>query len=194
MTSHQVTNLPTSKRLYLVRHGKAKTTWDDHEPDPGLNAVGQAQAEAKAAELANKGPLPLVTSPLRRTRETAKAFEAKWNVTAQVDTRIGEIPSPPGASRQRAEWLREVLQRRWRDLEEPLREWRQQVLEALVAIGQDTVVVSHYVAINVAVGWALGDDRVTCFRPENCSCTLLELQGDKLEVVELGAEGEGRIL
>jgi broad specificity phosphatase PhoE len=180
--------------LYLVRHGKAHTTWDDHDPDPGLNAVGQAQAEARAAELAGQGPLPILTSPLRRTRETAKAFEIRWDVTAKVDPRIGEIPAPPGASALRAEWLRGVLQRRWHELDEPLTQWRKKVLEALVAITRDTVVVSHYVAINVALGSALGDDRVTCFRPENCSCTLLELQGDKLRVVQLGDEGSGRIL
>ena len=64
-------------RLYLVRHGKTATTWDDRDPDPGLNEVGCTQAEAMADQLAGKGPLALVTSPLRRTRETAKALERK---------------------------------------------------------------------------------------------------------------------
>lgn len=180
--------------LYLVRHGKALTTWDDHDPDPGLDPQGRAQAEARAAELAGKGPLPLLTSPLRRTRETASALERQWKLNAQVEERIGEIPAPAGAQAQRAEWLRDVLQRRWPELDEPLGQWRTHVLEALLALARDTVVVSHYVAINVAVGYALGDDRVTCFRPENCSCTVLRLQNHKLQLVELGAEGTGRIL
>lgn len=180
--------------LYLIRHGKALTTWDDHDPDPGLDPQGRAQAETRAAELASKGPLPLLTSPLRRTRETASALERQWKVNAQVDERIGEIPAPTGAQAQRAEWLRNVLQRRWPELDEPLEHWRKRVLETLLSITRDTVVVSHYVAINVAVGYALGDDRVTCFRPENCSCTLLRLKDNKLHVVELGAEGTGRIL
>jgi broad specificity phosphatase PhoE len=72
--------------------------------------------------------------------------------------------------------------------------WRIQVLNALEEFTQDTVVVSHFVAINVAVGHALGDDRVTCFRPENCSCTVLDVQGDRWEIVELGIQGENRIL
>lgn len=180
--------------LYLVRHGKAATTWDDQDPDPGLNSIGQAQAEARAAKLAGKGPLPVLTSPLRRTRETAKAFEREWNVTARIEPRIAEIPALVDASTRRTEWLKRVLEQRWRELGEPLEQWRRKVLEALLAITCDTVVVSHYVAINVAVGDALGDDRVTCFRPENCSCTVLNLQGDKLQVVELGDEGKGRIL
>jgi Histidine phosphatase superfamily (branch 1) len=50
-------------RLYLVRHGKAASTWDDRDPDPGLTVAGHEQAEARAVELADVGPLPIVTSP-----------------------------------------------------------------------------------------------------------------------------------
>jgi broad specificity phosphatase PhoE len=180
-------------RLYLIRHGKAGTTWDDQDPDPGLNEAGRAQAEGMAATLADKGPLPILTSPLRRTRETAATLERQWKVKVQVDPRIGEIMAPAGVS-SRVEWLKDVLQRQWRDLDEPLNHWKKKVLEAILGITSDTVLVSHFVAINVAVGHALGDDRVTCFRPENCSCTVLDHRGAKLEVVELGAEGAGRLL
>lgn len=180
-------------RLYLVRHGKAATTWDC-DPDPGLNEVGWTQAEAMADQLAGKGPLALVASPLRRTRETAKALERRWNSIARVDSRIGEITVPASISKPRTEWLKDVLQLRWSELDPSLESWREKVLQALLTIAQDTVLVSHFVAINVAVGHALGDNRVTCFRPENCSCTVLDLQGGKLQVVELGAQGAGKVL
>src|ERR1700730_10321419 len=94
----------------------------------------------------------------------------------------------------RAEWLRSVMQRRWPELGEPLQRWRQAVIEALQALSEDTVVVSHYVAINAAVGAALGDERVTCFRPDHCSCTVTEVTDGKLVLVELGAEGATRVL
>lgn len=181
-------------RLYLIRHGKAGTTWDDRDPDPGLNEVGRAQAEARASALAAIGPLPLVTSPLRRTRETAAAIEQRWNVSAQIEPRIGEIVAPAYAAERRIEWLKDVLQRHWSELDESVERWRHEVLQAFLEITQDAVLVSHFVAINVAVGYALGDDRVTCFRPDNCSCTVLDLQEKKLQLVELGAEGAGRIL
>lgn len=181
-------------RLYLVRHGKTATTWDDRDPDPGLNEVGCTQAEAMADQFAGKGPLALVTSPLRRTRETAKALELRWNVVARVDPRISEITVPASISKPRTEWLKDVLQHRWNELDSSLESWREKVLQALLTIAQDTVLVSHFVAINVAVGHALGDNRVTCFRPENCSCTVLDLQEGKLRVVELGAQGAGKVL
>ena len=179
-------------RLYLVRHGRATGTWVAH-PDPGLDDVGREQAARMAEELTVCGPLPLVTSPLRRTRETAAALEHRWAVSAKVEPDVGEIPSPPGAGPQRADWLRGVLQGRWTDLDRSLELWRKQVLKKLEEFTQDTVVVSHFVAINAAVGHALKDDRVTCFRPDNCSCTVLDIQDGKWKIVKLGAEGNGKI-
>ncbi len=180
-------------RLYLVRHGKATGSWETH-PDPGLDDLGREQAEALAASLKSKGPLPLLTSPLRRTRETAAAIERCWGIQAQIEPRVAEIPSPSINQLHRAEWLRRVLQGRWPDMDQSMEFWRSQVVQTLVELTQDTVVVSHFVAINVAVGHALKDDRVTYFRPENCSCTILDVQGDSLRVVELGMEGASRII
>jgi broad specificity phosphatase PhoE len=180
--------------LYLVRHGNASTTWEPSDVDPGLSELGLAQAEARAEQLAGKGPLALLSSPLRRARETAAALERRWKTAATVEPRIGEIQTPEIAPEHRKEWLKTILQRRWRELGQPLERWRSDVLQALMGITQDTVVFSHFVAINVAVGHALGHDRVTSFRPANCSCSLLEVQGRDLRIVELGAEQEGGIL
>jgi broad specificity phosphatase PhoE len=175
-------------RLYLVRHGQAAAGWGaDH--DPGLDDVGRAQAAAVADALAPLGPLPIVVSPLRRTRETALALADVWpTVTPVVDPAVGEIPSPTDDLAGREAWLVGVLAGRWSDLDDALRGWRRGVVDALVATRDDTVVVTHFVAINAAVGTATGDDRLVCFRPDNCSVTVLDHDGDALGVVELGAE------
>jgi hypothetical protein len=68
------------------------------------------------------------------------------------------------------------------------------VLAALCSLGADTIVVTHYIAINVAAGHALGDSRVTCFRPDHCSCTALDVANGKLVLIELGAEAATRVL
>jgi broad specificity phosphatase PhoE len=179
--------------IYLVRHGRAAAGWGSHV-DPGLDDVGRTHAEAMAARLAPKGPLPLIASPLRRTRETAAALERQWRIGAQIEPRVGEIPSPVEDLAARAEWLRGIMPRRWPELDEPLRRWRDTVIEALSALAEDMVVVSHYIAINVAVGAALGDERVTCFRPDYCSCTLLEVTDGRLVLIELGAQAATRVL
>jgi len=180
-------------RIYLVRHGRAAADWGSHE-DPGLDEIGRAQAETMANELAPRGPLPLIASPLRRTRETAAALERQWNRAARIEPRVSEIPSPVEDLAVRAEWLRGILQGRWPELEAPLQRWREAVLEAIRELHEDTVVVSHFVAINVAAGAALENDRVTCFRPDHCSCTVLDVVDGRLSLVELGAQGATRVL
>jgi broad specificity phosphatase PhoE len=172
--------------LTLVRHGKAAAGWGD-DLDPGLDDVGRAQAATMAAALAGVGPLPIVVSPLRRTRETATPLEDLWGVTARVDPAVGEIESPSDGLGGRDAWLRGVMKGGWRDVPE-VAGWRQQVIDALTAVDTDTVVVTHFVAINVAVGHALGEDRVVCFVPDNCSRTVLRVAGGGFSVVELGHE------
>jgi broad specificity phosphatase PhoE len=133
------------------------------------------QAEAMAAGLAPLGPLPMVVSPRRRTRETAAALEKLWGVISRVDPRVGEIATPDGVGlADRGTWLRDLMARRWPELSHDLQVWRQDVLDGLWALDADTVVVTHFVAINVAVGWATGDDRVVNVSPDNCSVTALE--------------------
>jgi len=176
-------------RLYLVRHGQPRARYDqDH--DPGLDDVGRAQAVEAAAELASLGPLPIVTSPLRRTRETAMPFERQWNVTAAVEPAVGEINSPTDDLTERTAWLSDILrsERRWSELDEERRNWRDGVPDVLLAMDEDTLFVSHYIAINAAVGSAVCDDRVVSFRPDNCSCTVLESDGRRLTLVELGRQ------
>ena len=178
-------------RIYLVRHGQPLARYDqDH--DPGLDDVGRTQAEAAAAALAPLGPLPIVTSPLRRTRETAAPFERRWSVTASVEPAVGEVKSPTDDLAERSAWLLAILrgERRWSELDDERRRWRDGVVAALLSLDADTVVVTHYIAINAAVGVATGDDHVVNFRPDNCSCTLLESDGRSLRLIELGRERE----
>ncbi|MEI9983634.1 MAG: histidine phosphatase family protein [Aliidongia sp.] len=180
-------------RLYLVRHGKAAAGWGA-DADPGLDEIGRNQAEQMAQGLVGLGPLPLIASPLRRTRETAAPLERLWSVTAGIEPRIAEIPAPAERLAERAEWLSTVMQQHWSALDTSLRAWRQALLETLAGYRADSVLVSHFIAINVAVGHALGDERVVCFRPENASCTVIETEGMAFRVIERGAEGASRVL
>jgi broad specificity phosphatase PhoE len=180
-------------RLYLVRHGRAAAGWDA-DADPGLDDTGRAQAEAAAERLAPLGPLPLVSSPLRRTRETALPFERRWAAKARLESRIAEIPSPVEDLTARGAWLADVMQQRWPALDAALHTWRDDVLAALVSCTEDSVLVTHFIAINVAVGAAQGDDRVIGFRPDNCSCSVIDIAGGVLTLVEKGAEAATRVL
>jgi broad specificity phosphatase PhoE len=88
---------------------------------------------------------------------------------------VGEIATPGGIGlADRGTWLRDLLGRRWPELDSDLQVWRRHLLDALWAIDSDAVVVTHFVAINVAVGWATGDDRIVSLYPGHCSVTTLD--------------------
>jgi 2,3-bisphosphoglycerate-dependent phosphoglycerate mutase len=83
------------KRILLIRHGE--TEWNRIERIQGmedipLNALGLAQAEAVAAEIAKivRGDAEMVSSDLVRTRETAKPIVDATGLHARYDARLRE--------------------------------------------------------------------------------------------------------
>ena len=173
-------------RLRLVRHGHAAAGFGA-AADPGLDEQGHAQAAALADRLGPLGPLPLVSSPLRRTRETAAVLEAAWGSPARIESRVAEIPSPTDDLAGRGAWLHQAMSGTWADLGADLQAWRDELVRAVIELEADTVVVTHFVAINAVVGWASGDDRVMGVALDNCSVTTIDTDGQGLRVVELGA-------
>jgi broad specificity phosphatase PhoE len=174
-------------RLYLVRHGRATAGWE--EDDPGLDDVGRAQADAVADRLAAVGPLAVVTSPLRRARETAAPLAARWDTVARVAAAVRELPSPDGvATAERPDWLRSVLggRARGRAIAIPRMMW----WVPACSLGADTVVFSHFVAINAAIGAAIGDDRIVILALDNGSVTTIDADPDGLAFVEGGDQAD----
>jgi broad specificity phosphatase PhoE len=180
-------------RLILVRPGEAAAGWGE-DRDPGLSDDGRRQAADMAATLASTGPLPIVVSPLRRTRETAAALEHVWGTTATIDAGVGEITSPIDDLEERTVWLRQFMAGTWDTAGADHTGWRQQVIDTLAAIEGDAVVVTHFIAINAAVGAATDDARVVSFMPGNCSRTVLDVADGRLSLVELGGEAITRVL
>jgi broad specificity phosphatase PhoE len=179
--------------VVLVRHGRAAAAFDA-DTDPGLDEAGQRQADQMASGLVLFGPLPLYSSPLRRCVETAQALAGRWGVEPVIDPGVGEVVAPTDDLAGRGAWLRQFMRQKWTDQPRDLVAWRDSVLDAVRKIGGegDAVVVSHFIAINAVVGHATGDDRVVCFAPDNCSRTEVKVDGDAIEVVELG--GQARTL
>lgn len=189
-------------KIYMVRHGKAAAGWDA-DRDPGLDDTGWQQAHAVAGELVQgiERPLATLSSPLRRCRETAEPLAGTWGGPLVIEPRVAEVPSPIEDLQVRTDWLREVMAGTWEELfahpksldadhSVDFRAWRQGVVDAVKNLKEDTVIFSHFIAINVVVGAALGDDRVVVFRPDNCSVTVFDTDGGGLSVVSQGREAE----
>lgn len=175
-------------RIYMVRHGKAAAGFGE-DMDPGLDATGQAQAKTAAENLKGLGPKPILSSPLRRCQETAAPLAALWKATPTIEPRVAEIPSPRGMTlEERVVWLRTHMAGHWTGSDPALERWRDACVAAILALRTDTVVFSHYVAINVLMGSATADDRVVVFSPDNCSITVFDNTGGKLRLLEKGNE------
>lgn len=177
-------------RLYLVRHGRATGGWDV-DVDPGLDGLGKEQAEAVAERLAPLGPLAIVSSPMRRCQETSAPLATRWGAPLTVEPAVTEIPSPEGYGMQeRVEWLRTAMAGTWGALGPSYTAFRDAVVARLAACPHDTVVFSHFIAINAAIGHAVGDDRLVIRSLDNCSVTVMEVVGGRLHLVEGGHEAD----
>ncbi|MFV0308066.1 MAG: histidine phosphatase family protein [Desertimonas sp.] len=150
--------------LILLRHGRTRLNAQGRlqgRVDEPLDEVGEAQAKAAAAHL---GPVDqVISSPLRRARETAAAFGQPVEIDDRwVELSYGiyegvphaEVPSEAWANwKQDPDWVPEggeslaTLDARVRTACEDIRSR---------AADRDVVVVSHVSPIKAAVAWALG--------------------------------------
>ena len=175
-------------RIYMVRHGRAEAGFGE-QMDPGLDALGREQAQAVVAKLVGLGPLPVLSSPLKRAQQTAAPLAALWNCAPVIEEAVAEIPSPKGVTlEERVAWLRRLMGGSWRGVPRDLAEWREHCIATVAGLTRDGVIFSHYVAINVIAGAATGDDRVVAFSPDNCSVTVFETDNGKLTLIEKGNE------
>jgi broad specificity phosphatase PhoE len=176
--------------IHLVRHGRAAAGWDV-DPDPALDDIGQRQALAAAETLAALAPCTVVSSPLRRCRETAQPLAERWVTTPIIEPRVAEIPSPEGIPMsERVDWLRAAMQGTWTDMGERYTTYRDTVVAALAELPGDAVVFSHFVAINVVIGAALGDDRLVIRSLDNCSITVVDVTDGVVRLVSGGHEAD----
>jgi len=188
-------------RIYMIRHGKAAAGWDG-DADPGLDALGQSQAEAVAEKLQKLivAPVPVFSSPLKRCQETAAPLASAWGVAPQIEPRVGEIPPPVSDLTARTEWLRRVMAGSWQGLYEDkvsvesgvdFRGWNDNVLATLNKMqGEAVVIFSHFIALNAAYCAATGAEDVVSFAPANCSLSIFETDGRTLSLIEQGDETE----
>jgi broad specificity phosphatase PhoE len=176
--------------VQLIRHGRAAAGWDT-DADPGLDSVGLAQAEALAERLGSQRPLPIVTSPFRRCQETAAPLARRWGVTPVVEPLVGEIPSPLGVPmRERVDWLRRAMTGTWGELGDDYLAYREAVVGCVAEVGSDTVITSHFVAINAVIGACLDDDRLVIRSLDNASITVVDTAGGRLSLVAGGHEAD----
>ena len=176
--------------IYLVRHGEAAAGWGDH-PDPGLSALGKAQAERVGQVLHARGATSLISSPMQRCQETAAPFSRLCGLTPRIVPAVSEIMTPEGVA-DRVAWLRDLMGGQWPDNMVP---WCAGAHDAVSELPDASVVFSHFVAINAIVGQITGQSDVLVFKPGHCSITILgrDKRGN-LTLESLGDEAATKVL
>jgi broad specificity phosphatase PhoE len=156
--------------LMIVRHGRTNHNASGlllGRLDPELDALGERQAAAVASTLAVAGVDRVVSSPLRRARQTAEAIAVAAGVDVEVDDQwieidYGVLDGTPLADVPAELWAR------WRadpsyapEGGESLAAVAARVATACTALADDAgqrnvVVVSHVSPVKASVCWALG--------------------------------------
>lgn len=154
--------------------------------------VGKSLADLPAVNR----PAQIASSPLKRCRETAAPLASNLDLAVEIALEVGEIPTPRRlAASERPAWLRAALSGAWSEIRGDLdyEVWRRAVADA-VSQRPQTAIFSHFVAINAVVSLLEGSDRVTVFRPDHASVTVLEVEGGKLSLVARGDQAVTGVL
>lgn len=156
--------------LILVRHGQTEVNASGRlqgRADAALTEVGRQQAQAIAGVLT--GAARVVTSPLRRARETADALGCPVTVDDRwIELDYGDLDGRPLSDVPADVWARWRSDVAWTPPGgESLVHLGERVRDACAELAQeaaahDVVVVSHVSPIKAAVAWALGvGDEIT---------------------------------
>ena len=191
-------------RIHLVRHGEVHNPQGvlyGRLPNFGLSDLGQEMAAKAAQELQNMNRTvsALYSSPLQRTRESAKPISQAFGLTAIIDERLiepynifeGKVISGGKILLKPHLWfhLRNPSKPTWG---EPYHQIAGRMREAIIdaansVAGGDVVVVSHQLPIWMVHSLAAGSKLPHNPTQRRCalsSITSFELQGDRLVEVD----------
>jgi broad specificity phosphatase PhoE len=178
--------------IVFVRHGQTEVNREGRfqgRLDPPLTELGVEQARLVAQGLAGCGAQLVLTSPLQRAADTARAIAGVVGAPVEIDERLvevdyGEWDGQPLGSVSRAQWAR------WRDDAtftppggESLLEVAERVAKfcaELLRSDSTIVAVSHVSPIKAAVAWALGTDTDATWRMhlDVASVSRIDRRGD----------------
>ena len=181
------TRLHQRSRLILVRHGSAPSEWATRG-DPDLNARGRRQARLACAGLQRLGPMPILSSPLKRAVQTATPIAERWGVPIRIDPVLRDIEPPSGVTPPEAwSWLERLTQETWDESPGEVRALRDEIIRLASELRGDTLLVTHMFTISVLLGHASGGEETMPFWPDNCSISIVET-GDRWRLVRVGRQ------
>ncbi|KKL02145.1 hypothetical protein LCGC14_2626660, partial [marine sediment metagenome] len=183
--------------LYLVRHAQSEGNRGEYtgpDEDPPLSEVGREQARRQAERFARQKVDAVYASPLRRTRETARAIAGAANLKVHTLDDLREVDLGQAQTDYEAFTEEDARALRDRVAEKPT--WdsfpgsegsaaaRRRIVAAMDSIvrecaGKRVAVVAHGAVIQTYVSHVLGLDRDIVFYPFNAGITSIRAQGER---------------
>lgn len=177
----------------MVRHGQADAAWHE-DPNPGLSALGLQQAHQAAQQLQSidnvyiNVNVNIISSPLLRCQQTAQPFANAKNTLISIHPQVSEIPTPSNiAFEQRGPWLQQAMAGTWQQLGQQFVDYKNNIGNFVKSLNHDTVVFSHFIAINALIGFVTNNDNLMIAQLDNCSITTFHLDlNNHLTLVDTG--------
>jgi broad specificity phosphatase PhoE len=187
--------------VLLIRHGHIDVPPGNQQDDGPLTDIGREQAEVLADYLASHKPLDaVISSPFRRTLETAEPIAARQLLKVDVDPNLREIglKIPPESSLREVmgevawEAMRQrlVKERRW-DVRGEFGETGASIRERAVAAveravslytGGRVALVTHGPVINAYLAQILESPFDMLLQPKVTSVTIIWAKDEKRDV------------
>ena len=118
--------------------------------------------------------------------ETMEIMIKEKKYSFKFDPRFIEIPSGNVDADKKKDWLVRIFTTPIEELPEPVKEWRNKLINWLKEAEGNFIVTTHFMVINALVSHITGNEEISYFHPDYASRTEILIKNGKLTQLILG--------
>ena len=118
--------------------------------------------------------------------ETMEIMIKEKKYSFELDPRFIEIPSGNVDADKKKDWLLKIFTTPIDELPEPVKEWRNKLINWLKETEGNFIVTTHFMVINALVSHITGNEEISYFHPDYASRTEIFIKNGKLTQLILG--------
>jgi len=119
--------------------------------------------------------------------------KAEKKILITIDDAFSEIPASNIKLERRMEWLKSMMNMDIAMLPEDVKEWRSRIIKKLKNIKSNSIIFSHFMVINVVVGYIKNHPILLSMYPDNGSLTKIKVSNGKISLIKIGDEKNTKI-
>ena len=102
-----------------------------------------------------------------------------------INKNFAEIPSPNVSIDEKRAWLKNTMHLNIKSLDENVRDWRLNIIDAITNLNSDAIIFSHYMVMNVLKGFIDNSDKILNFHPGYTSVMILKIQNKRISITNI---------